>query len=351
MTQELQGSNSTTDAPRGADAFGQVGNPTHKALPAMQLPSEAPRSRPREVWDRFRRNKLAMLCFVIVAIYLLVGMCSFSPLFDRKINDSLAESYEPPAWRSPDGHIEPQRWLGLDIQGRSFLWRALYGTRIALLITIITSIIAISIGVILGIVAGYFGGWLDDIIIWLYSTVSSIPWLLLVIALAYVIQSNDSPGFFLRHERLQAIFGGVTTVILAMGLTDWVGLCRLIRGEVIKLRDRDFVAAARAMGLGNGPILFRHILPNTTHLIIITFSLGAVGYVQVEVVLAFLGLGITDKPSWGRMIDDAKLELLRGVWWQATAATAMIFVLCLALNMLGDFLRDALDPRLRGVDS
>ena len=110
--------------------------------------------------------------------------------------------------------------------------------------------------------------------------------------------------------------GGLPTVVIALGLTDWVGLCRLIRGEVIKLRDQDFVVAARAMGLGGRRIMTRHILPNTFHIVLITFSLSSVGYVQAETVLAFLGLGITTKPSWGKMIDDSRLELLQGVWWQ-----------------------------------
>ena len=137
-------------------------------------------------------------------------------------------------------------------------------------------------------------------------------------------------------------------VILSLGFTDWVSLCRLIRGEVIKLRDSDMVTAARAIGLTEPRILFRHIVPNVSHLIIITFTLGAIGYLQVEVVLAFLGLGVTSKPSWGRMIDDAKVSLLRGVWWEVTAATAAIFVICMALTLLGDALRDALDPKIRG---
>jgi peptide/nickel transport system permease protein len=115
------------------------------------------------------------------------------------------------------------------------------------------------------------------------------------------------------------------------------------------LRGRDFVAAGRALGLGEGRIVVRHVLPNTTHLIIVTFTLGAIQYVQAEVILTFLGIGITEKPSWGRMIDDARLELLRGVWWQVAAATTAIFILCLALSYVGDALRDALDPKLRGV--
>jgi len=318
---------------------------------------ETPRTLWGDAWKRLRSSVTSQICMGIVAIYVLVGLASLLPYFDRKINEPWNQdrTYAPPTLFTHDaqGHrhlAPPALWLGLEFQGRSVFWRVLYGTRIALLITVCASILSLGIGTVLGVIAGFYGGWIDDLITWLFSTVSSIPWLLLVIAMAYALQGNESPQFMQEHPKLQQLFGGVTTVILALGLTDWVNLCRLMRGEVIKLRDRDFVAAGRTMGLSNFRILFRHILPNTTHLIIITFSLGAVAYVQVEVVLAFLGLGITDKPSWGKMIDDAKLELLRGVWWQVTAATVAIFILCLALNILGDALRDALDPRLRGVD-
>jgi peptide/nickel transport system permease protein len=224
-----------------------------------------------------------------------------------------------------------------------------YGTRIALLIMICTCAISISIGAVLGLLAGFFGGWVDDLITWLYSTVSSIPWLLLVIAMAYVIQNLQTVNSGSVLASVGAKLGGLPTVVLALGLTDWVGLCRLIRGEVIKLRDQDFVVAARALGLGSPRILFRHILPNTFHIVVITFSLSSVAYVQAETVLAFLGLGITTKPSWGRMIDDSKLELLRGVWWEFAAASVAILIVSLALNTLGDALRDALDPKLHGV--
>ena len=318
-------------------------------------PMEAPRSLWGEGWRRLRSSKLSMLCMIIVALYAIMGLASLLPVFDRLIEVQLndGQPYIPPRIFTHDaaGHFHwlgPANWFGTEFQGRSVFWRTIYGTRVALLITVCASILSIGIGSVLGVIAGYFGGWIDDTITWLYTTISSIPWLLLVIAMAYAIQGNEST--LSQHRALEKIFGGVTTVILALGLTDWVGLCRLMRGEVIKLRDQDFVTAGRAMGLGHLRILFRHVLPNTTHLIIITFSLGAVSYVQVEVVLAFLGLGITDKPSWGRMIDDSKVELLRNVWWQVTAATVAIFILCLALNILGDALRDALDPRLRGVD-
>ena len=125
---------------------------------------------------------------------------------------------------------------------------------------------------------------------------------------------------------------------------------RLIRSGVLVVRNQEFVPGAIVCGASHPHIMVRHILPNVFHLVIIDFSLGVGGFVQAEVILSFLGLGVTDQPSWGRMIDDAKLELLKGVWWQMAAATVAIFIFSLAVNILGDALRDALDPRLRGTD-
>jgi ABC-type dipeptide/oligopeptide/nickel transport system permease subunit len=313
----------------------------------------APRSIGRDAWSRLTDNRLSLISMIIVAIYVIVGLLSFTPYVKTRIDTtySVDKTFAPPALHETmaDGTqvLRPACWLGLDFEGRSIFWHLAYGSRIALQIMVFTCLLSISIGCVLGLLAGYFGGWLDDLITWLYSTVSSVPWLLLVIALAYVIQNLQSQSEGL--SMISKIFGETTTVILALGLTDWVGLCRLIRGEVIKLRDLDFVVACRAMGLGHTRIILRHILPNTFHIVLITFSLSSVAYVQAETVLAFLGLGVTREPSWGKMIDDSKLELLRGVWWELTAATVAILILSLALNFLGDALRDALDPKLRGV--
>src|SRR5687767_14931867 len=300
-----------------------------------------------DAWLRLRGRPSTVICLAIIALYLVIGLASFIPYVEKKADDAIADDYVPPRLNSFGGLI------GTDIQGRPVIWRLLYGTRVALLITIFASILALGIGVTLGVIAGYFGGWIDNIIVWLYTTVSSVPWVLLMIAFVYALQGREF--FWLertgwRLHLIKAPLHPILMIILALGLTDWVGICRLMRGEVIKHRDRDYVHAARAAGVGTPRILSRHILPNVFHLVIITFSLNAVTYVQAEVVLTFLGLGITAEPSWGRMIDDAKLELLRGVWWQAVAATAAIGILCLALNILGDALRDALDPKLRGVD-
>ena len=311
-------------------------------------------------WALLVRGPVNRICLAVVGLYLLVGLVSLLPFADRLVAQKYDadESYARPTltWARADGgrHLTPAAWFGLDFQGHSVLYRTLYAARTALLITILTSVLSLSIGTALGLTAGYLGGWVDDLITWVYSVVNTIPWLLLVIAVTYVLTQNanldEAPApagrivTFLRD----LLPTDLLIVIAALGLTDWVGLCRLIRGETIKLRDSDLVAAGRAAGLSEARILFRHILPNVSHLIIVTFTLGAVGYLQVEVVLAFLGIGVTSKPSWGRMVDDAKLAVMRGVWWEATAATAAIFVICMALTLLGDALRDALDPKTRG---
>jgi len=316
--------------------------PTIPLAQQSDLP-EIPRSLWSDAWRKIYHRPSSMICLAIVGLYVVVGLATFLPalqkfvgpnrfldMFDRKITEPVADGYQAPSLKNFD------LWLGADIQGFPVIWRLLYGTRVALIITFFASILSLGIGVSLGIIAGYFGGWIDEIITWLFTTVSSIPWILLMIAMVYALKGLELDQVFM--------------IILALGLTDWVGICRLIRGEVLKHRDRDYVQAARAAGVSTPRILLKHIFPNVFHLVIITFSLGAVSYVQAEVVLTFLGLGITSRPSWGRMIDDAKLELLRGVWWQAVAATVAIGILCLALNLLGDALRDALDPRLRGAD-
>ena len=354
------------------------------ALPNLPATAAVPPSavgRPTGGWRLLVRGPVNQACCGVVALYLLVAVASLLPgprtvlgvrrlpvvgrwygmadLIDFKYDAE--KTYAPPSltWTDDDGgrHHGPARWCGLDFEGHSVFWRTLYGARTAMLIAVLTSTLVLVIGTAAGVTAGYFGGWIDDLITWVYSVLNMIPWVLLVVSVTYVLQQNAS----LADERTVAAQPGawgrfwadllpvdIVIVILALGLTDWVGLCRLVRGEVIKLRDSDMVTAARAIGLSEPRILVRHIVPNVTHLVIITFTLGAIGYLQVEVILAFLGLGVTSKPSWGRMIDDAKVALLRGVWWEVASATAAIFIICMALTLLGDALRDALDPKTRG---
>jgi peptide/nickel transport system permease protein len=312
--------------------------------------------KPRTVWrdavDRVKKSKTAIIALIVLVIYFLVGFLGFTPTLNRAREEVVGGNNKPPALYRVDEQgnksLAPELWFGTDFIGRSVLWRFLYGVRVALTVAVLAAVVETIIGLTLGAVAGYLGGWVDALVIWLFSTIASIPWLLLMIALAYGLKGREFWAPWTESNWMP--MAGIPTIILALGLSSWVGLCRLIRAEVIKHRERDYVVAARAAGVGHGRIIFRHILPNVFHIVIINFSLGLAAYVQAEVVLSFLGLGVTDQPSWGRMIDDAKLELLKGVWWQMTAATIGIFVLSLVVNLFGDTLRDALDPRLRGTD-
>jgi peptide/nickel transport system permease protein len=224
------------------------------------------------------------------------------------------------------------RPLGTDNLGRDVLQRTIQGTRIAFLVGIVTSLIAIPIGVLLGCMSGYFGKWADDIIVWVYSTIESIPGLLFILAISMVVGK------------------GIMGVYLGIGLTTWVGLCRLLRAEVMKHRDRAYVLAARSLGYSSWRIIFRHILPNVFHIVIITFSIRFPAAIGTEVFMSFLGIGVQGEPSWGIMIGNARLRLWQGVWWEMAAVSAAILLVVLAFNLVGDALRDALDPRLRSKE-
>ena len=276
-----------------------------------------------------------MGCFAVIVLYfLLAGFVYLAEFFDWQVGLTLwaeetGQSYEPPG---------PKNIFGTDIFGQSVLRKTLYGAKISITVALCASFISLAIGVPLGAVAGYFRGFVDEIIVWIYSTLSSIPYILLILAFAVVLRGKEIFGYKLT---------GITTVYLAVGLTSWVGVCRLIRGEVIKHKDREYVLAAASYGCSRRRIIFRHLIPNVFHLVIIDFSLRFVAFIHAEVILSFLGLGEATRPSWGAMINDARIELARGVWWQMTAATAAIFFISLALNIFGDALRDSLDPKLR----
>jgi peptide/nickel transport system permease protein len=316
-----------------------------------ELPDK-PRTLWRDAYDRIKRSRTASAATICVALYFLVALLGFTPMLNKAREDVVGGNNKPPALYRVDDNgqktLAPSLWFGTDFIGRSVLWRFLFGVRVAMTVAVLASIVETAIGLTLGAIAGYVGGWVDALVIWLFSTIASVPWLLLMIALAYGLKGREFYAPWTESNYIS--LAGIPTIILALGLSSWVGLCRMIRAEVIKHRERDYVTAARAAGVSHVRVIFRHILPNVFHIVIINFSLGLAGYVQAEVVLSFLGLGVTDQPSWGRMIDDAKLELLKGVWWQMTAATAGIFVLSLVVNLFGDALRDALDPRLRGTD-
>jgi len=218
-------------------------------------------------------------------------------------------------------------WLGTDILGRDVLQLALGGARVALLIGGLTSLIAIPLALLFGVAAGYFGRRVDDVVFFVLSTLASMPSLLLLIALVMVLGR------------------GTLQVCIALAVTSWVGFCRVVRGETLKLRELDYVAAARALGVSDARILWRHVLPNLSHLIVITFVLTFSQLVLSEAILSWLGVGVDG--SWGQMIDQARDELARDpiIGWNLGAASAALFGLILAVNRVGDAVRDVLDPR------
>ncbi len=228
--------------------------------------------------------------------------------------------YQPPSWEHP---------CGTDNLGRDVGLRLIQGARIAFHVGIMTSLIAIPLGVLLGLLGGYFKGWVDSLVVWLCSTVASMPGLLFILAISLVAGK------------------GLLGIYLGIGLTTWVGVCRTIRAEVMKHADRAYVQAAKTLGYSHARIMFRHILPNVAHIVLIQFSIRFPSAVATEVFISFLGIGVEGEPSWGIMINNARLRLWQGVWWEMTFTTLAIFVLVLVFNHLADYLRDRLDPALR----
>jgi len=266
------------------------------------------------------KNRSAVVCFGVVGLYAaiaILGTLGALPDFQERVGGS----YQPPS-------LSFAKLLGTDIFGRSVFYKLLIGTRTAMTIGFFVTVISIPLGVALGCLAGYYGGRVDALIVWLYSVVSSIPYILLIIGISYVLGK------------------GMASICLAMGAVSWVGLCRLIRGEVMKHRDREYVLAVRLLGAGDLRVIFRHILPNVLHLAIITASLTVLNAIKSEVILTFLGVGIQDGASWGTMVADATGELVNGIWWPLAGVTAAMFAVIYALNVVGDALRDALDPKL-----
>lgn len=292
------------------------------------MPIEKGHSLWGDVWRRLRSNKIAMVCFVIVVFYTLFAFYG-EVVYRVHVGNDTTPGYQivhlDNDYESPSIH----HWMGTDGLGRDVLSRLVQGTRIAYSVGIITSLIAIPIGVFLGCIAGYFGGRVDDFVVWLYSTFASMPGLLFILAIAMVV-----PG------------EGLLGVYLGIGLTTWVGLCRLVRGEVMKHKEQTYVQAAKALGLGSGRIMFKHILPNIMHVVIVTFTLRFPAAVGTEVFMSFLGIGAQSEPSWGLMINSARQRLWQGMWWEMTFVTIALFLLVLAFNLLGDALRDAMDPKL-----
>ena len=225
--------------------------------------------------------------------------------------------------------------FGTDRQGRSIFMRAIYSVKVAVQVGAVVALVSVILGSFLGAAAAFFGGWVDHAVIWLYSTFSAIPSLVLLLVLVYMFTDTF-------------VEGTIYTIYCAFCMTFWIGPCRVVRGETLRLKELEYVQAAKTAGFGRFYILLRHVLPNTAHLMFINFSLLFIGAIKSEVILSFLGLGIKNEPSWGIMINQSRPEVINGFFWQIGAATAFMFVLVLAFNILTDALQDAFDPKHLG---
>jgi len=221
--------------------------------------------------------------------------------------------------------------LGGDKWGRDVLKKTIKGSETSIFVGLAAAVVATFLGTVFGAAAGYYGRWLDDFFNWFYSVFTAIPYLLLILAVAAVLQQK-----------------GIMTIVLILGLTGWTGVFRLIRGEYLKHKGREYVQAADAIGASNARRMFVHILPNVSHVVLVQLSILTVGFIKAEVILSFLGFGVpVDVVSWGSMLNEAQNELILGKWWQLAAAGTAMAVLVTAFSLFTDALRDALDPKLK----
>ena len=240
--------------------------------------------------------------------------------------------------------------MGTDKVGQDVFYQVLKSIRTGLVIGTLTTLVMLPFAILLGVMAGYFRGWIDDVIQYIYTTLNSIPGVLLIVAAVLITQAwmDRNPEMFetvSQRADVRLLF-----LCLILGITSWTGLCRLLRGETLKLRELEFVQAARAFGVSDWRIITRHLVPNVMHIVLITVVMEFSGLVLAEAVLSYVGVGVDPSMiSFGTMINNARLELARDpmVWWSLAAAFVFMFVLVLCANLFSDSVRDAFDPRVR----
>ena len=271
-------------------------------------------------FERLRADRRAWFGVAVVVLFLLVAVAA--PLLGRfdPSRIDLLHSLEAPS---------ATHWLGTDAQGRDVWARLLYGTRVSLLVGLASQGLALSIGVVLGLMAGYRGRWTDEVIMRLADVTLAFPSLLLLIAMAAAFEPS------------------LTVVCVVIGVVGWAGMARLVRGQVMVVRELDYIQAMRALGAGDPRIVWRHVLPNVIAPVVIAATLGIAGAIMAEAALSFLGLGVQPPtPSWGAMIADGRdLSQLRNAPWTSLAPGLAIGMAVLGFNLLGDALRDAMDRK------
>lgn len=296
------------------------------AAPGDRAAPSARHAWARQVWRRCRRDPRGMVGAAIIAVGIFVAVAA--PLlapFDPAAQDILG-SMRGPSWL-PGG--APGHLLGTDQVGRDVLSRIIYGTRISLSIGLLTVALSAPFGMAIGLLAAYYGGWLDDLTMRLADAQLAIPFLLLAIAIVSVLGPS------------------VANIILVLGIASWVIYARVVRAEVLSLKQKEFVEAARVLGASDARILLRHILPNTIVPVTIIATFAVAHMILVESSLSFLGLGVPPPtPTWGGMVGDSR-DYLTSAWWLPVFPSLAIATVVLGINFLGDWLRDALDPRMK----
>jgi peptide/nickel transport system permease protein len=273
----------------------------------------------QRIWFRLRGDRAGMAGLVIVAVFALLALGVWSGLLGQEWAAANGGRWEPAG---------PQYWFGTNVLGQDIFERSLYSVRTAFEIGLVVALLSTALGAALGALAGWYShGWIDASVLWLKGVLDSIPFYLFVAAVAFALQGQP----WAMH--------------VAMIATFWTGTGRLVRAEVMKLRTREFVLAAEAIGLPDLLILLRHVLPNTLPILLVQASIAFVAAIKTEVILSFLGLGIQHGVSWGLMLAESTQEVLAGHFNNFLAASLMLFTLLLGFNLLADALQDAFDPR------
>ena len=274
---------------------------------------------PKAAWQRLKSDPYGMGGLLVVIIFAAIAICVWSGLLGQAWSEVSGNSWES---------VSARHWFGTNLLGQDILQRTLFGTATAFEVGLTVTLCSTILGAVMGALSGWYShSWLDEIILWLKGVLDSIPFYLFAAAIAFALQGNP----WAMH--------------LAMIVTFWTTTARIIRGEVMRLKHREFVEAARAIGLPGLKTVFRHVLPNTIHILLVQASIVFVAAINTEVILSFLGLGIQDGVSWGLMLAESSQEVLAGHFGNFFAAGTSLFILLMGFNLLADALQDALDTR------
>ena len=286
------------------------------------------------IWRRFRKHRMALAG--AVGILLLLGFIiggSFVIPEKGANQGNLLVRLKPPS---------AEYWFGTDSTGRNVFNRIIYGGQISLAIGVLAVTLEITLGTLLGGIAAFYGGWVDAIIMRLTEAMLSVPQLFLLIVLSKFL-GKDIPTFVIFGRSFS---GSVLIVIFVIGFTSWMYLARIVRAHMLSLREMDYISASKALGASDRRIFLTHLVPNTLAIIIVSATLGLAGAILTEAYVSFLGLGVQPPTStWGNMMDQAQSFIIRGVWWMWFFPSMFIVLTILSINLMGDGLRDAFDPR------